>query len=65
VELRLILHFVDNISNSLLIFIINKKHILPKENNFEINSANCVMMKIFKKNNTLNQRFNSFICEMP
>jgi hypothetical protein len=43
------LNFVDNISNSLLIFIINKKHILPKENNFEINSANCVMMKIFKK----------------
>jgi len=30
------------------------------ENNFEIDLANCLIMKLFKKNETLNQRYISF-----
>ena len=30
-------------------FLFNKKYILLMENNFEIDFANCVLMKLFKK----------------
>jgi len=32
-----------------LLFLFNKKNILLMENNFEIDLANCVLMKLFKK----------------